>query len=379
MSMCIAFEFIGGPDRAKRKGVAEIRIEKGQCDEGTPHEFTIGKENANIVIDSHPDAICSRNHAKLSICTSTGEVELEDLNSSNGTFVNKQRIKKHLVHSGDEIIFGGGQSIPFGHFMSLDQLAHPLITVWKIKIDYTTEYVPIETVDIPIGTSTPLTGLLKYQKSTSTKAENDQHSVNYGQLYGAATINRENDEVTRNDSVLCTDVCQKEAILDSNTHISSLSPPCQNFDEIMPRQPCAVKIGSFITTKVKRIYFEETLWNWCQLSPNPHEHGQFISLAIDTANIKDIRYGVHTEHQPKNDIMGSFYVCIEMKSVPPCVTAELYLSSMVNERMKGISKEQLVMEIIFFFEKKSTVQSLIASIKENYSLYDFCKRLNVFH
>jgi len=63
------------------------------------HEFTIGRdESANIVV---PLSFISRIHAKLSI--KKEKLFIEDLDSSNGTFVNDERIKSRQLENGDEV------------------------------------------------------------------------------------------------------------------------------------------------------------------------------------------------------------------------------------------------------------------------------------
>lgn len=47
----------------------------------------------------------SRKHARVS-CTATGEVEVVDLGSRNGTFVNGRRIERSALRDGDEVRFG---------------------------------------------------------------------------------------------------------------------------------------------------------------------------------------------------------------------------------------------------------------------------------
>lgn len=46
----------------------------------------------------------SRQHAKLLV--SSTAVELRDLNSTNGTFVNGQKVSQHMLRPGDKILIG---------------------------------------------------------------------------------------------------------------------------------------------------------------------------------------------------------------------------------------------------------------------------------
>ena len=68
----------------------------------TKDRTTIGRRSHNdIVIDN---LAVSGEHAV--IYNSAGEVYLEDLGSTNGTTVNGQPIKKHLLQSGDAVEIG---------------------------------------------------------------------------------------------------------------------------------------------------------------------------------------------------------------------------------------------------------------------------------
>jgi pSer/pThr/pTyr-binding forkhead associated (FHA) protein len=63
----------------------------------------IGRDLSNTI--SLPiDAMVSRRHA--SIAPDAGALLLKDEGSSNGTFVNNQRIQQHRLRPGDEIRIG---------------------------------------------------------------------------------------------------------------------------------------------------------------------------------------------------------------------------------------------------------------------------------
>ena len=65
-------------------------------------ELSIGRANDN---DLHfDDPYLSGHHAK--IITLFNASHVEDLNSTNGTFVNGKQITKHTLHDGDIIVFG---------------------------------------------------------------------------------------------------------------------------------------------------------------------------------------------------------------------------------------------------------------------------------
>lgn len=64
--------------------------------------ITLGRRSSNDVCI--PDLSVSGTHATLSL--NNGETILEDLNSTNGSYVNGSVIQRTVVHSGDEIILG---------------------------------------------------------------------------------------------------------------------------------------------------------------------------------------------------------------------------------------------------------------------------------
>ena len=67
---------------------------------GTPR--TIGRgPRADFVVD---EALLSRVHCRLS-ATDT-ELTVEDLQSTNGTFVNEQRVSQSLLRTGDRLRLG---------------------------------------------------------------------------------------------------------------------------------------------------------------------------------------------------------------------------------------------------------------------------------
>ena len=66
-------------------------------------KITIGRGSANAfqILDNK----ASRVHAQISV-QDDNSIVLEDLNSSNGTFVNEQKVKKETLRPGDEIRIG---------------------------------------------------------------------------------------------------------------------------------------------------------------------------------------------------------------------------------------------------------------------------------
>ena len=57
---------------------------------------------ADFVVDA---ALVSRVHCRITL-NGTGELELEDLGSTNGTFVNDRKITKVLLNDGDQLRIG---------------------------------------------------------------------------------------------------------------------------------------------------------------------------------------------------------------------------------------------------------------------------------
>lgn len=70
--------------------------------ESTQRVISIGRRSTNDVCI--PDLSVSGNHAKITL--QDGHAWLEDLNSTNGTYVNGQVIFRHSVVSGDDIMMG---------------------------------------------------------------------------------------------------------------------------------------------------------------------------------------------------------------------------------------------------------------------------------
>lgn len=65
-------------------------------------EYRIGRSEDNDISILNPTV--SSHHAK--IFTYLNSAYIEDLNSSNGTWINGKRVQKHTIHPGDEIKLG---------------------------------------------------------------------------------------------------------------------------------------------------------------------------------------------------------------------------------------------------------------------------------
>ena len=86
-----------------------------KLDEG---ETLIGRsKNASIQFD---DEGVSRRHAKL-VRQPDGTVEIVDLNSTNGTFCNGERVERHILQDGDKIQIGATTIIKFSLQDSLEE------------------------------------------------------------------------------------------------------------------------------------------------------------------------------------------------------------------------------------------------------------------
>jgi len=80
--------------------------------EGEPREVTV-RADAEVVVGRHPECAInisqpsvSRRHARLWLEASDGRFYVEDKGSSNGTFVNNQRIARSVLTDGDEVRCG---------------------------------------------------------------------------------------------------------------------------------------------------------------------------------------------------------------------------------------------------------------------------------
>jgi pSer/pThr/pTyr-binding forkhead associated (FHA) protein len=64
---------------------------------------TVGRAvRSDFILDA---AMVSRVHCRL-VVSQAGELEVEDLDSTNGTFVNDQRVRKALLNAGDRLRIG---------------------------------------------------------------------------------------------------------------------------------------------------------------------------------------------------------------------------------------------------------------------------------
>lgn len=72
---------------------------------------TIGRATtADFVLDA---GLVSRFHCRVS-ATSSGQIEIEDLESTNGTFVNDRRIRRRVLEAGDRVRVGSVEMVVSG-------------------------------------------------------------------------------------------------------------------------------------------------------------------------------------------------------------------------------------------------------------------------
>lgn len=70
-------------------------------------EITIGRRDDNDIKIDHPTV--SSRHARIYTYLTVSYIE--DLKSTNGTFINGKRIDKHVLHPGDVIVLGEYQIV----------------------------------------------------------------------------------------------------------------------------------------------------------------------------------------------------------------------------------------------------------------------------
>src|SRR5437870_4443577 len=92
-------------------------------------EFSIGRGLSNPLAIS--DSTLSRRHC--SIQAKDGQFQVNDLESRNGTFVNRLPVKERLLEHGDEILAGHSRFLFLLHEAE-PQPAHPAVTLDEGKL-----------------------------------------------------------------------------------------------------------------------------------------------------------------------------------------------------------------------------------------------------
>lgn len=118
----ITFGRYAGKSLIFRTGLEpELKIEKVDL---TKDRITIGRDPSSDVVVNHP--VVSKNHAE--IVRQEGKVFIVDLGSTNGTFVNGIKVKRHQLQELDRIVIGPAEL----HFAG-DSLSHaPDTTVVRL-------------------------------------------------------------------------------------------------------------------------------------------------------------------------------------------------------------------------------------------------------
>lgn len=110
LKLCLSeIELLKSSIRTDSASVPELARKIVACDGRPPCEFAIGPGNVSLGSGSDNDiridsTFVSRHHAE--IISGPTECVLRDLNSTNGTFVNSKRIKRHALKHGDRILLG---------------------------------------------------------------------------------------------------------------------------------------------------------------------------------------------------------------------------------------------------------------------------------
>lgn len=81
-------------DNLQEEMVLELEI--------TPGELTLGRGEDNTHIFA--DASVSTHHARITTVLNASYIE--DLGSTNGTYINGKKIQKHTLHDGDMLLLG---------------------------------------------------------------------------------------------------------------------------------------------------------------------------------------------------------------------------------------------------------------------------------
>ncbi len=128
------------------------------------HAFAISND-AILGRDAQCDIVLRSQHVskrQARFITKNNQLAIIDLDSSNGTFVNKQRIKQRVLHHGDHIMFG---ALPF---KLMAPLVHTKATDDPNKTQLRAVVVPKTSGHKPISANT---------KAKEHKAYKDGHTV----------------------------------------------------------------------------------------------------------------------------------------------------------------------------------------------------------
>lgn len=104
-------------------------------------EYTIGRNQSTSDIHVNSNAASDR-HARVSIMDD-GTLLLEDLRSSNGTYVNGERIRTKVISMNDKIKIGDQEFLMREHFRSSPE---GKVISFRPANDFTEEFAQLETV-----------------------------------------------------------------------------------------------------------------------------------------------------------------------------------------------------------------------------------------
>ena len=495
----------------------------------------VGREGADVSLGSSPLPCCSRRHASISYDADTEKVSLKDLNSSNGTFVNGKRASEITLQDQDEVIFGGGQSVPVGGAMTPEQVGHPWLSVWKVqlvpnlspftgggtpenysnrkkkkmfddKMDKVSSSTLLRDPTLHLK-SVPYDLCLKEEgknlekkikseyhlpfkastrdktpqaeKTNLTSSENvtpiasTQKKEKEKKTYGikASPLNRTEEDPGFSSSILLAgyktpnspfnaqaspsegeekvwdgklgpkrlftleeekkrkgedlshapnhtthspeegkknnfshritphniDSSSTERASETSAIVKSspsscplqedpstdpkLFPPLvyypEKFDEIMPRTVRSTQIGNFRTTKVQELHFDPLSWRWVQLSPNPSEEGEYISLRLRLDNLVYFHY--YLPAPECEGIRGGSFASLRvflskpLERVQPTVFA---LASSIEEPpdLNTPTIRRQLPSIVFTFKQHSDLARFLTDLRENYVGDDLADR-----
>jgi len=142
----------------------------GQIFELNRNEISIGRDISNDFVVN--DAEVSRKHAKLTL--EGDRYKIEDLNSTNGTYIDGQRlIGPHVMAIGEIIMFGDNVGVIFD-----GEPASPDLTV-PSKVDLGMTPVaaiptPVESYGQPVAPLTPEVGNIPMPQQTTPEIEPEQ-------------------------------------------------------------------------------------------------------------------------------------------------------------------------------------------------------------
>ena len=93
--------------------------------------LSIGRDASNNIVLN--DKLVSRNHAQL-VIMDNGQVVIRDLGSSNGLFVNGNRIKESYLTTGD-VVKCGGAFVNWFQYIGIESNGEAATSIYKLQIE----------------------------------------------------------------------------------------------------------------------------------------------------------------------------------------------------------------------------------------------------